>query len=988
METQTTEILLLKIEELQKRLDEASQRIEALNAVKLDTVVLNQDKAEIFSFSDEVTEQIVYRKSIEESETLFKLAISFTSQTVFKQDTLLRYTWIYNNNPIFFKADLLGKTDSDLLSKDVAEKLTTLKQSVLNTGKTFTGEIQFEIDSQPMVFAARIEATKNLDGIIDGIIAVTDDITKRKQIEDKIKESEKQMSFLLKMSDALRPLRNPMEIEGTATKLALDFMEADRCYYNSLEEGNVIVLRDAFREGLTSLAGVYPSSNFPIFQAVVNAGRPFIVDDVHNRDILDEDLKKLCIQLQNIAMVIVPVIKNSKHEGLLVLVQSKPRKWTEAEVQLTIETAERTWVAMERAKVEEALQKSEEKYRTLFNSIDQGFTLCELIRNQEGKGIDMYIMEVNPTYEKQTGITKEMVLGKPLLQVFPSLDKWIETYAAVVDNQCPVEFEHYFEDSDRWFAIKAYPVGKDRFAVLFSDITERIHAAEKLNESEHEMRKIKEQLELSIEAGKIGIWHWDVKKDLLYWSNEQKAIYGLEPSSDLLNVTQYKALVFPEDWERLFKDLQSTPIKEEQEYDFRIKRKNDGETRWVKSRARNILDHQGALESISGVNIDITKEVIALNTIKESEERFRNLAETLPQMVWVMNGDGKMEYGSNNWKKYSGIDDVAEAWNYMMHPDDRERLTNYWNQVFAQGKGYHHEVRLKNFKGIYHWFYSVGEPVLDPDEKVIKWVGSLTDIHEQKNIEEMLEKKVAVRTEELKQKNTELQNMNEELEAFTYISSHDLQEPLRKIQTLAGRIAEKENLSDAGKDYFNLIQNAATRMRSLINDLLTFARLNTSDRIFEFTDLHKIIEEVKTEFKEVMDEKNATILIGDMSVIKVIPFQFRQLIQNLISNSLKFSKPNLPPLIIIKSEIISTGNSPFEGREACHISVSDNGIGFENQFSKKIFEVFQCLHSKDVYQGTGIGLSIVKKIVEIHHGTIVAESEPGKGTTFNIYLPL
>ena len=241
--------------------------------------------------------------------------------------------------------------------------------------------------------------------------------------------------------------------------------------------------------------------------------------------------------------------------------------------------------------------------------------------------------------------------------------------------------------------------------------------------------------------------------------------------------------------------------------------------------------------------------------------------------------------------------------------------------------------------------------------------------------------------------NNELQKMNKELEAFTYISSHDLQEPLRKIQTFAGRIIEKEkqNLSESGKDYFRRMQEAAIRMQTLIQDLLSFSRLATTDRKFEVTDLTDIANDIKFEFTEVIESKNATIEVGKLCTINIIPFQFRQLLQNLISNALKFSKSDVPSHIIIKSKIAKgeeLSNKKLEpDKEYCHISVSDNGIGFEPEYSEKIFQIFQRLHGKEQYPGTGIGLSIVKKIVENHKGFIKATSQLGVGTRFSIYLP-
>lgn len=257
----------------------------------------------------------------------------------------------------------------------------------------------------------------------------------------------------------------------------------------------------------------------------------------------------------------------------------------------------------------------------------------------------------------------------------------------------------------------------------------------------------------------------------------------------------------------------------------------------------------------------------------------------------------------------------------------------------------------------------------------------------------LLETTVKERTGDLLHANQALEKMNKELESFTFISSHDLQEPLRKIQTLAGRILEKEhqNLSDSGKNYFRLMQNAAQRMQTLILDLLAFSRISVAERTFEITDLNIIIEDVKKELKDAIAEKNAVIELKDICEVNIIRFQFRQLLHNLISNALKFSNSNTLPHIVIecctKNFSESTIANLIPHKDYCHISFTDNGIGFEPEFSKKVFEVFQKLHGKDEYAGTGIGLAIVKKIVENHNGIITATSELEKGTTFDIYIP-
>ncbi|MEO7306168.1 MAG: ATP-binding protein [Ferruginibacter sp.] len=254
-------------------------------------------------------------------------------------------------------------------------------------------------------------------------------------------------------------------------------------------------------------------------------------------------------------------------------------------------------------------------------------------------------------------------------------------------------------------------------------------------------------------------------------------------------------------------------------------------------------------------------------------------------------------------------------------------------------------------------------------------------------------KELAFQNEEKEKRAAELIIANKELLAFTYISSHDLQEPLRKIQTFVTIILENENanLSDKGKYNFHRMQLAAQRMQQLIDDLLAFSRINTTDHQFEKTELSIVIEEVKNELRDTIREKKATIEATEVCPVNIIPFQFRQLMYNLISNALKFSDPGSPSHIIIQSVVVKGSELASQyfspEKNYCHISVKDNGIGFEPHFNERIFGVFQKLHSKEVYAGTGIGLAIVKKIVENHKGRIVATGELNKGARFDIYIP-
>ncbi len=259
---------------------------------------------------------------------------------------------------------------------------------------------------------------------------------------------------------------------------------------------------------------------------------------------------------------------------------------------------------------------------------------------------------------------------------------------------------------------------------------------------------------------------------------------------------------------------------------------------------------------------------------------------------------------------------------------------------------------------------------------------ALMDITEQK--------KYAKKLEEM---NRELTKMNEELTSFAYVSSHDLQEPLRKIQMFSKRILEKEvnSLSEDGKNFFYRMDNAASRMQLLINDLLTYSRTNTSQKHFEKTDLSLLLAEVKQELQEKITATGTVVDCGALPVLSLIPFQFKQLFTNLIANSIKFARQGVPPYIAIRSEVVdghkinrSTVNME---RKYWHVTVADNGTGFDPKFSDQIFGLFQRLHGRRDYEGTGIGLAIAKKVVENHNGFIAAEGVEDKGATIHLYLP-
>lgn len=257
---------------------------------------------------------------------------------------------------------------------------------------------------------------------------------------------------------------------------------------------------------------------------------------------------------------------------------------------------------------------------------------------------------------------------------------------------------------------------------------------------------------------------------------------------------------------------------------------------------------------------------------------------------------------------------------------------------------------------------------------------------------EQLETRVEERTIELNQLNTELERSNRELQDFAFVASHDLQEPLRKIQTFGDRLRIKQGaqLGEEGLDYLKRMQNAAGRMQTLINDLLTFSRVTTKAQPFAEVDLEQTAREVLEDLETRIQQTGGRVEIASLPTIESDPLQMRQLLQNLIGNALKFHRPDAPPVVKVSSDISGsgTGEENFSANDFCRISIQDNGIGFDVKYLDRIFTPFQRLHARHEYEGTGMGLAVCRKIAERHGGSITAESVPGKGTTFVVTLPV
>jgi light-regulated signal transduction histidine kinase (bacteriophytochrome) len=247
-----------------------------------------------------------------------------------------------------------------------------------------------------------------------------------------------------------------------------------------------------------------------------------------------------------------------------------------------------------------------------------------------------------------------------------------------------------------------------------------------------------------------------------------------------------------------------------------------------------------------------------------------------------------------------------------------------------------------------------------------------------------------VRTQALLQYSEELQRSNRELEEFAFVASHDLQEPLRKIRAFGDRLQQKfsTQLGETGSDYVVRMQAASERMSALIDDLLSFSRVTTKQRPFVNVDLNEVMRRVMDDLDYAIEETSAQLHIDPLPTIDADASQIAQVFMNLIANSLKFHLLDARPIITVTSEVKVVSPIVDDKRHWCCLRFADQGIGFEAQYAERVFSLFQRLHGRDEYSGTGIGLALCRKIIERHGGTITAQSEPGEGAVFTIYLPM
>jgi len=497
----------------------------------------------------------------------------------------------------------------------------------------------------------------------------------------------------------------------------------------------------------------------------------------------------------------------------------------------------------------------------------------------------------------------------------------------------------------------------------------------------------------------IGNWTWDIDTNNVIWTDELHNIYELPKDDNKITLESATSLHHPDDAKKMEKCLRAVlKTHDPCDYYYRIIT-TTGETKILYTRCEFIEGNGGKGNKIFATVQDVTEQKLAEKKLQEYKDFIEKITDVTPSVIAAYNiNTGEYTFVNNAIEKLLGYTPeqiIAGGVAFMisiMHPDDIQAtmeknmsaLEAANSQIPEDGESItEFKYRLLNTNGEYRWFHTYGT-VFERNEKGL--VESVINISMDVTGQEIAE-------QELFQRNQQLQHSNTSLEEYAYIASHDLKEPLRKISTFSDRllITQADTLNDEGRSHLKKILEASKRMQKMINDLLSVS-LIFGNKAYQESDLNVILAEALQPLDHKIEESGAVIKSDHLPVVVIVPIQWRQLFQNLVNNSLKFSREGVKPKIKITHAFLKPEEvaqySLIKTKRYLQVKLTDNGIGFDNQYADKIFSMFQRLHTKQDYEGTGIGLSVCKKIVENHDGIIFATGIPGESATFTIIIPV
>jgi PAS domain S-box-containing protein len=528
-----------------------------------------------------------------------------------------------------------------------------------------------------------------------------------------------------------------------------------------------------------------------------------------------------------------------------------------------------------------------------------------------------------------------------------------------------------FVSEKKDFSIRAKKQTEDEIGALTETFNEMLN---QIAERDNALLQSSERLRLALEASATGTWDWDLVTGRLIWDIHLKRLFGIKPGEFKKTYEDFLNRIFAED-RAVFESRLKVALDQKHDFvaEFRIRRP-DGVVRYMATRGRPLVDDSGKPVRMTGVIIDITESREAAQAMRESEERFRNMADAAPVMIWTSNVSKEYDYFNRSWLEFTNRPAEEEArrgWMQGIHPEDRELFWKTYAASFDARQPFDFQFRLRRHDGEYRWIRDRGTPRFAPDGTFRGYIGSALDVTDIRQNQAELEERVLART-------AELAETNRELEAFTYSVSHDLRAPLRHINAYA-QILEEDfpGLTEEAKKYIERIRSGAKNMGQLVDDLLNLARVGRQELVVHSISLDELLESVLLEIKPDLDHRDIQWEVEPLGMAECDPGLMKQVFSNVLLNAVKYSRSRAPAIIHV---------GKIDAPEGTVYYVRDNGVGFNMKYASKLFGVFQRLHRAEDFEGTGVGLATVDRIIRKHGGRIWAEAELDKGATFYFTL--
>lgn len=631
-------------------------------------------------------------------------------------------------------------------------------------------------------------------------------------------------------------------------------------------------------------------------------------------------------------------------------------------------------------KTEEALRESEKKYRTLFDSMTEGFALCEIITDSNGKPIDYQALEVNQAWEKMTGLSATKVIGKGFKEVIPNLEQfWIDAYGKVALTGKPVHIENYNKFTSNWYEIYSYSPRKGYFVSLVKNINDRKKSEETLKISEEKYRNL-------FNTMSQGVVYQDKDGKIISCNPAAERILGLT-----INQMKGRTSLDPR-WKAIHEDGTNFTGND---HPSMLSLKSGKKVRNVimgvfnpKNKVYTWINIDAIPQFRAGEKKpyqvyttfeDITQIKAAEKALKKSEERYKLAQRAAEIGSW----DYNIKTGDLAWSdqiepmfgfKKGKFGKTYEAFLDCIHPEDKKLVIDSVNACIEKNVKQDIEHRIVWPDGSIHWVREIGDLIRDKDGTPVRMIGIVQEITERKKNEEQIKKL----NESLWQYTIRLEAANKEVEAFSYSVSHDLRAPLRSIDGFSQALLEDyvDKLDETGIDYLNRVRNASQRMGQLIDGMLQLSRLSRKEMHVEKVDMGELAVDIINKFRKEDSYRNVDFKIQDDLVTKGDKNLLQILLENLLGNAWKFTSKR-------SNAKIEFGKT--EKKKEIVFFIRDNGAGFDVKYIDKLFVPFQRLHD-DEFPGDGIGLGIVSRIIRRHGGQIWAEGEVGKGAIFYFKL--